>query len=93
MNYVLTPEQMAAADKSAAYDLHIPGIVLMENAAHAVLKEIQQDFPPDSRIAVIAGRGNNGGDGLALARQLFLHNYSVKIYLLTESDDVKPSAG
>ena len=49
MNYVLTPEQMATADKSAAYDLHIPGIVLMENAAHAVLKEIRQDFPPDSR--------------------------------------------
>ncbi|AVM69938.1 hypothetical protein C3V36_12205 [Lachnospiraceae bacterium oral taxon 500] len=92
MNYVLTPEQMAAADKSASYDLHIPGIVLMENAAHAVLQEIRQDFPPDSRIAVIAGRGNNGGDGLALARQLFLHNYSVKIYLLAESDDLTPDA-
>ena len=92
MNYVLTPEQMAAADKSAAYDLHIPSIILMENAAHAVLKEIQQDFAPGSRIAVIAGRGNNGGDGLALARQLFLHNYSVKIYLLAETDDLTPDA-
>ena len=92
MNYVLTPEQMAAADKSAAYDLHIPGIVLMENAAHAVLAQIQQDFSPNSRIAVIAGRGNNGGDGLALARQLFLHDYSVKIYLLAESDDLTPDA-
>ncbi len=92
MNYVLTPRQMAMADKSAAYDLHIPGIILMENAAHAVLKEIRQAFKPGSPVAVIAGRGNNGGDGLALARQLFLHDYPVKIYLLAETGDLTPDA-
>ncbi len=92
MKAVLTPEQMSAVDKSASFDLHIPSIVLMENAAHAVLEEIRRSLAPKSRVAVICGRGNNGGDGLALARQLFLKDYAVKIYLLAAPDDLTADA-
>ena len=66
MTPVLTVEQMNAADK-ATIDAGIPGIVLMENAAHRVVEYIERRFAPlaPHRIAVICGKGNNGGDGLA----------------------------
>src|SRR4051812_39868729 len=68
---VLTPEQMRAVDL-ATVEAGIPGIVLMENAAHSVVEYIAAKFSPlaEQRIAVICGKGNNGGDGLAIARIL-----------------------
>jgi hydroxyethylthiazole kinase-like uncharacterized protein yjeF len=54
-------------------ELGIPGIVLMENAGHRVVEFLERRFAPlsDQRIVVICGKGNNGGDGLVVARQLF----------------------
>jgi NAD(P)H-hydrate epimerase len=51
----------------------IPGLILMENAAAGVVEFLTSRFAPLSshRIAVICGKGNNGGDGLAIARQLY----------------------
>jgi len=51
----------------------IPGIVLMENAGHRVVEFLAETFAPlqDQRIAVLCGKGNNGGDGLVVARQLY----------------------
>jgi hydroxyethylthiazole kinase-like uncharacterized protein yjeF len=50
----------------------IPGIILMENAAQRVVEYIAGHFSPvsEQRIVVVCGKGNNGGDGLAIARQL-----------------------
>ncbi len=68
---VLTPEQMRKVD-AATVEAGIPGIILMENAAHRALEYLEECFGPlhRHRIAVICGKGNNGGDGLALARLL-----------------------
>lgn len=68
---VLTAAQMQAVDRKTT-ELGIPGLVLMENAGHRVVEFLQHRFAPLSRqrIAVICGRGNNGGDGLVIARQL-----------------------
>jgi ADP-dependent NAD(P)H-hydrate dehydratase / NAD(P)H-hydrate epimerase len=51
----------------------IPGIVLMENAGHRVVEFLVEKFAPleNQRIVVLCGKGNNGGDGLVIARQLF----------------------
>ncbi len=51
----------------------IPGMILMENAAHRVVELLVEKFSPlqERRIVVFCGRGNNGGDGLAVARQLW----------------------
>jgi ADP-dependent NAD(P)H-hydrate dehydratase / NAD(P)H-hydrate epimerase len=51
----------------------IPGVILMENAAHRVVELLVEKFSPlhDRRIVAFCGRGNNGGDGLAIARQLW----------------------
>jgi NAD(P)H-hydrate epimerase len=56
----------------ATIELGIPGIILMENAAAQVTGFLAERFGPlaDQRILVVCGKGNNGGDGLAIARQL-----------------------
>jgi NAD(P)H-hydrate epimerase len=71
---VLTAFQMAEVDR-ATIELGIPGIILMENAAARVVEFLAQRFAPlrDQRILVVCGKGNNGGDGLAIARQLHVH--------------------
>jgi NAD(P)H-hydrate epimerase len=68
---ILTVAQMNAIDR-ATMERGIPGIILMENAAHRVVEYIAEHFAPvgNHRIVVVCGKGNNGGDGLAIARIL-----------------------
>jgi hydroxyethylthiazole kinase-like uncharacterized protein yjeF len=70
---VLTPLQMGEVDR-ATIAAGIPGLILMENAAQRVVEYIAGHFPPvsEQRIVVVCGKGNNGGDGLAIARQLHI---------------------
>ncbi|HVT45763.1 MAG TPA: NAD(P)H-hydrate dehydratase [Thermoanaerobaculia bacterium] len=67
---ILTSEQMASIDRRAIEQFLIPSIVLMENAAAAVCQAIAERFPEADSIAIFCGSGNNGGDGLAIARHL-----------------------
>jgi NAD(P)H-hydrate epimerase len=68
---VLTAAQMREVDRRTI-EAGIPGIVLMENAGHRVLEAMERRFAPlaEQRITVLCGMGNNGGDGLVIARQL-----------------------
>jgi len=68
---VLTAAQMREVDRRTA-ELGIPNIVLMENAGHRVVEVLEREYAPlaEQRILVICGKGNNGGDGLVVARQL-----------------------
>jgi ADP-dependent NAD(P)H-hydrate dehydratase / NAD(P)H-hydrate epimerase len=70
---VLTPREMGEVDR-ATIAAGIPGIILMENAAGRVVEYIVRHFSPvsEQRIVVVCGKGNNGGDGLAIARQLHI---------------------
>jgi ADP-dependent NAD(P)H-hydrate dehydratase / NAD(P)H-hydrate epimerase len=69
---VLTAAQMRDVDRRTT-ELGIPSIILMENAGHRVLEFLEREYAPLSkhRIVVVCGKGNNGGDGLVVARQLF----------------------
>ncbi len=69
---IFTAEQMRAFDKAASEQFLIPSIVLMENAALRVVEFLEQQFAPLSgkKILVLCGKGNNGGDGFAIARHL-----------------------
>ncbi|HEU4523357.1 MAG TPA: NAD(P)H-hydrate dehydratase, partial [Thermoanaerobaculia bacterium] len=67
---VLTAAEMASIDRRATERFGIPSIVLMENAALAVVDAIFTHYPDCDRAAVFCGPGRNGGDGLAVARHL-----------------------
>lgn len=72
----------------------LPSIVLMENAALRLAEVVQQHFeldPPKS-IVIVCGKGNNGGDGLALARHLHNVGFSVQAFLLADPSELKGDA-
>jgi len=62
-------------------EIGIPGIVLMERAAYAVVQEVQKHCTKSERILAVCGSGNNGGDGIAAARILYLMGYSCDVLL------------
>ena len=57
----------------------VPGIDLMERAGAAVANSVMLRHPPRSRIAIVAGSGNNGGDGFVAARLLAERGYAVEV--------------
>lgn len=78
---VLTAAEARAFDRWAIDDLGVPALVLMENAAMAMAEAIGAGFGEARRVAIFCGPGNNGGDGLALARQLLTRGYEVGLFL------------
>jgi len=83
---VATAEQMQELDRKAIETYRIPGVVLMENAGRGAAELICNTFPDidKKRIAIVAGKGNNGGDGFVIARYLLNQGISVRVYLLTD---------
>ena len=73
-------EEMKAMDYYAINNICIPSIVLMENAALKVIKNI--DLDSTDSFTVVCGVGNNGGDGLAIARHLVLEGKDVDLFIL-----------
>ncbi|HHU77681.1 MAG TPA: NAD(P)H-hydrate dehydratase [Clostridiales bacterium] len=91
--FVVTPSQMRRIDQRAIEEFNIPGIVLMENAALQTVQVILKYFPLEPKkithALILAGCGNNGGDGLAIARHLFLRGYRTTVLIISE-DGRKP---
>ena len=67
---ILNADQMRNIDRRAIERFGVPSIVLMENAAIAVVDAIFQHYPNSDRVAIVCGAGQNGGDGFAVARHL-----------------------
>ena len=86
MMKVATAEQMQELDRKAIETYRIPGIVLMENAGRGATEAIFKAFPDlqKMKIAIITGKGNNGGDGFVVARYLMNSGVHVKVYLLAD---------
>lgn len=82
---VVTPEEMAVMDRNAIAS-GTPSIELMEKAGHACAEIIKEDLDENSRIVILCGPGNNGGDGLVIGRLLFEDGYMVHVFI-TESED------
>lgn len=68
----LTAAEMRSVDRATIEERGIPSLVLMENAAQAVARRLGEEIPTlaAERVLVLCGKGNNGGDGLAVARHL-----------------------
>ncbi len=73
--FALSANQMKKLDAYAINEYKIPAVLLMEHAALAMFKEIEKTFDKDVKIVIVCGGGNNGGDGLALARILIKEGY------------------
>jgi len=85
-----TAAQMREMDRRTVEDYGVPSIVLMENAALRVVDVIAERFGPlwGKRIAVVCGKGNNGGDGLAIARHLAVRfGAAVSVHLAADPSD------
>jgi NAD(P)H-hydrate epimerase len=91
---ILTSREMREVDREAIEGLGIPGPVLMENAGLQVLKSLRTKFPrpQDERIVIVAGKGNNGGDGFVVARHLFNAGAEPEVLLLASREEVKGDA-
>ncbi len=80
--YLVTAEEMKQYDINTIEKFHIPGLLLMERAALVTVEELQRVRGKTAcRVLVLAGRGNNGGDGLAVGRLLMLQGYEVTFVL------------
>ncbi|MDD5439265.1 MAG: NAD(P)H-hydrate epimerase [Candidatus Omnitrophica bacterium] len=89
----VTAAKIREIDSKARGRFAIPSLVLMENAGIAATEEILRLSADMNihlrRIAVFSGKGNNGGDGFVVARQLFSRRIPVDVYLLAREEDVK----
>jgi ADP-dependent NAD(P)H-hydrate dehydratase / NAD(P)H-hydrate epimerase len=90
---ILSAEAMAKVDRAAIEVLGIPSMVLMENAAIGAADAVGRSFPEAGAVAIFCGPGNNGGDGLAIGRQLAARGYRVVCFLVLEGRELTGAAG
>ncbi len=90
---ILSPQRMAEYDKYAIQTWGIPSAVLMENAGRNTYRLIRENYLNGcENIAIVCGRGNNGGDGFVVGRYALIDNFAVRIYLLGRKSDLKGDA-
>jgi hydroxyethylthiazole kinase-like uncharacterized protein yjeF len=92
---VLTAEQMRTVDRKTI-EAGIAGLILMENAGHRVTEFLEEIFAPlaRQRVVILCGKGNNGGDGFVVARQLHarLHPRSLHVVFGGREEDLHGEA-
>ena len=91
---VLSRQQVRACDTTAIEKYKVPSLLLMENAGSAAARYILNllDSPADSGVCIIAGHGNNAGDGFVVARHLANESVNVEILICASRDRVKADA-
>src|SRR5437763_339875 len=91
---VLNSAQMREADRRTIEEIGIPSLVLMENAGRQVVAAMEAMYADlsDRQVAVLCGRGNNGGDGLVVARTLMHRGIDVSVFLIGNVADVRGDA-
>lgn len=95
---VVSAAQMREIEQRAIQEYGIPSILLMENAAMAVVREIRQHFAElqqtesGRKAVVLVGKGNNGGDGLAVARHLSQLDMQVTVFLFAAPEEFQGDA-
>lgn len=82
MKELVTCRQMKERDRFTIQEHQIPSLVLMERAACAAAEQLEKRDPKREKILCACGMGNNGGDGIAIARILFCKGYDCAVYLV-----------
>ena len=86
MEVLVTGNQMKELDAYTIKKMGVPSLVLMERAGLAVYQEMQREKLPLDKTLVLCGGGNNGADGVVIARLLFLAGYKVDVCILENPD-------
>jgi len=91
---IRTRDQVRAFDRYCIEELGVPGIVLMENAGRQVAEVVREDVGLETlpHVVILAGCGNNGGDGFVAARHLAMVGVAAKVLLVGTRDAVKGDA-
>lgn len=94
MQPILSAAHMAEVDRLTSEQFGIPSLLLMENAAIGATVAIEQHFGPIQRrrVRVFCGKGNNGGDGAAVARQLWMRGAQVEVLLFGKRETARGDA-
>ncbi|MGG0655778.1 NAD(P)H-hydrate dehydratase [Rummeliibacillus pycnus] len=91
--YIGGKKDLNALDQYTIETLGLPGTVLMENAGNAVVEALLKDYEDvEAKILVLAGAGNNGGDGFVIARKLCDRGFNVELCLLVDESKIKGDA-
>jgi NAD(P)H-hydrate epimerase len=90
----LTAAEMCEVDRLTSERYSVPSLTLMENAGRRVAEFLAEQFPPGAtlRIAVLCGKGNNGGDGLVAARYLRERGFNPDVCLFSAPNDLRREA-
>src|SRR6187549_1721398 len=91
---VLNSAQMREADRRTIEEIGVPSMVLMENAGRQVVAALESTFDElaTMRVAILCGRGNNGGDGFVVARTLVERAVDVAVFLVARGAELKGDA-
>ena len=90
MEPLVTAAEMSAFERVVIDGFGVPALSLMESAGRAVAAEVERMGA--SRVVVVAGTGNNGGDGLVAARTLLARGHSVQVFLVSNGEALKADA-
>jgi len=91
---ILTAAQMREADRFTIEEIGIPSLVLMENAGRQVVAAIEAAYEERlaGRVAVLCGRGNNGGDGFVVARTLLQRGIDAAVFVIGSLAEIRGDA-
>jgi len=91
---ILTPEQIREVDRLSTEKYGVPSLILMENAGMRVAEVIEDRIEDlqEKTIAILCGKGNNGGDGFVVARQLIQKGCFPFVFLFAAEDEVAGDA-
>jgi ADP-dependent NAD(P)H-hydrate dehydratase / NAD(P)H-hydrate epimerase len=91
---ILTAAQMQEIDRLTTERYGVPSLTLMENAGRGVVEFLERRFSPleAEKIVILCGRGNNGGDGLVVARMLRERGLKPRVLLLADPDRLSGDA-
>lgn len=92
MDYVITADEMKRADAATMETFHVPSVVLMERAALRVYETVREITPHPVRALIVCGTGNNGGDGMALARMMHLAKDETDLVVLGDRSKASSEA-
>jgi ADP-dependent NAD(P)H-hydrate dehydratase / NAD(P)H-hydrate epimerase len=89
---ITTAAEMREIDRATSERFGVHSLTLMENAGSAIAQFVLEHFPAANRIAVVCGKGNNGGDGFVVARKLHRAGRVVEVLLLASPSDLRGDA-